>query len=396
MGGVLAAAILTGCGGSDTLPPGVAQPDSNLSVHGPSINAQSEGVDQGSPDQQTSGSETDQSAGIITQSGTAGDSSVATAVDNPSSSSVDDHNNQLEVVNAASQIYSNSTCNPGATSVSYEDIDRSVGAARQYGLHVPFPASGFGWNGARICDLEGSANVDVIELLVPYVKQNPDTDGVYNRVEWEDAASAGTYNYETRRTSINNLLLSPVPGYLDGTGTSSWKMKHDGTNLYIVVFLGTDGFSPVVIDSAQPWHDDSVEIYIDGDNSKGEEYDGVNDFLVSLSVNQSTMAEPLVSQQSPDGLRIFYRTGFESNIIRGSIMEVAINLESAGIKIGKPFGFDIHINEDDNGGDRDAKWGWFEKSGFDRSWQQPSALGTVLLTDCEDRNACGSYQVLSH
>ena len=130
-----------------------------------------------------------------------------------------------------------------------------------------------------------------------------------------------------------------------------------------------------------------MEIFIDGDNSKGEVYDGINDFQVSLSVDSST-SDPLVSGSSPSGLGIFYRTGRNT-------VEISINLESAGIEIGKPFGFDVHINEDDNGGDRDAKWGWFEKSGLDRSWHQPSVLGTLLLTDCADRNACGSFQQLS-
>ena len=75
--------------------------------------------------------------------------------------------------------------------------------------------------------------------------------------------------------------------------------------------------------------------------------------------------------------------------------EIAINMESAGLEVGKPFGFDLQVNEDDNGGDRDAKWGWFERSSLDRSWFQPSVFGTLMLTECEDPDACGSYQQLS-
>ena len=81
----------------------------------------------------------------------------------------------------SSEAFANSTCQPGASAVSYETF-YSVGGgnAFPFGVHVPFPASGFGWNGNQICDLEGSSGVDVIELLVPYVARRPDTDGVFN------------------------------------------------------------------------------------------------------------------------------------------------------------------------------------------------------------------------
>ena len=134
--------------------------------------------------------------------------------------------------------------------------------------------------------------------------------------------------------------------------------------------MATDGGFEPFLDSDQLWHDDSVELFIDADNSKGDVYDGINDFQVTLSVDSGM--DPVISGFSPPGLGIFYRA-------IGATMEISINLESAGIEIGKPFGFDVHINEDDNGGDRDAKWGWFEKSGLDRSWQQPSVLGLSLI-----------------
>ena len=84
---------------------------------------------------------------------------------------------------------------------------------------------------------------------------------------------------------------------------------------------------------------------------------------------------PFISGSSAEGFGIFYRAALDARGY-GLHYEIAINLESAGIQIGRPFGFDIQINEDDNGGDRDAKWAWFEKTGFDRSWLQPCLLYT--------------------
>ncbi len=311
------------------------------------------------------------------------------SVSDESATSDVSNNESTNQVIVSGETYRNSFCvEPEANAVSYEDFYRSRNFAVR-GVYVPFPASGFGWDGTKLCDLEGSRELDEIEVLVPYVKQRPDTDGVIAFREWVEAANAGTYNYETRGNDIDNLLLAPVSRYQDGAGYSEWWAMHDATNLYLRIRVSNDAITQVYSDSDDPWHDDSIELYIDGDNSKGDLYDGVNDFQVLLTADNDRL--PFIPGNAPDGLRIFHRSGgdFAYDI------EVTINLESAGIEIGRPFGFDIHINEDDNGDERDAKWGWFEKSGFDRSWFQPSTLGTLLLTDCENRDQCGRYQTLS-
>ena len=321
----------------------------------------------------------------------AADNGTGQAIDTGSSDSDDTSagNSGVDAV-VSSAVFPNSVCvEPGVSSVSFEPYSAPRNGGNQNGVYVPFPASGFGWNGAQLCDLEGSRELDEIEVLVPYVAIRPDIDGKIARDEWLRAVNASTINYETLGNDIENLLRSPVSRYLDGAGYSEWWAMHDGTNLYLRIRVTNDASSSYsFFDSEMPWHDDSVELYIDGDNSKGESYDGANDFQVFVSADNNVL--PYFAPSSAPGMRIFHKsTG-------GSLynIEVAINLESVAIEIGKPFGFDVHINEDDNGGDRDAKWGWFEKTGFDRSWFQPSAFGTLLLTDCENRQQCGSYQSL--
>ena len=129
---------------------------------------------------------------------------------------------------------------------------------------------------------------------------------------------------------------------------------------------------------------------IDGNNSKGEEYDGFDDFHAILTGDPSAN-NVYVSGSSAAGLDIFYQSRIGPSFI---LYELSINLESAGIEIGKPFGFDVQTNDDDNGGERDVKYGWFERSGLDRSWFQPAVFGTLLLTDCADRNSCTTDQLL--
>ena len=386
---VLATAILAGCGGSgggastnvnDPAASTLTVVNSSPVEQSPSVVVQND----------TANGQVDQTAEPVT------DSSVALVDSQADISDLLSDGSTEEVVvsqtdDSNSQPVQSSFCETAtATAVSFEDYFTNSVTQILRGTYVPFPAAGFGWDGNKLCDMASSFGVDAVEVLVPYVSQRPDIDGQIATNEWRSAAVAGTSNFETSFNDIDNLLLANVPDYIDGSGYSSWMAMHDGTNLYVHVRTSSDTHK-LFLDSDQPWHDDSFEIFIDGDNSKGEEFDGVNDFQISLSADSSTL-EPLISGRSAPGLGIFYRSvnKFQSH----PIIEVAINLESAGIEIGKPFGFDVHINEDDNGGDRDAKWGWFEKSGFDRSWFNPSVLGTLLLTDCADRNACGRHQQL--
>jgi len=51
--------------------------------------------------------------------------------------------------------------------------------------------------------------------------------------------------------------------------------------------------------------------------------------------------------------------------------------------LGKPFGFEIQLNDDDDGGSRDAKWAWMHPAGLDSTndftWQNPSFMGSAVL-----------------
>lgn len=402
------AILLAGCGGSDTAN-GLVETDNiqttpvsevQPSVTPASVTPASSTSTSGTPAQTASNTTNSDSSVANTGNDTQQDDTNQIIVNETTTENVEtDSNDQPDVATEVDGIittdnsftndapvsgtpYPNSFCvEPGTTFVSYEDSFA--------GVAVPYPASGFGWDGTQLCDLEGSRELDVIEVLVPFVKQRPDTDGIIVGTEWRKAANAGTYNYETRHNDIDNLLASPVADYQDGAGYSEWWAMHDGTNLYVRVRVSNDSLRNVIIDSEEPWNDDGLELFIDGDNSKGDSYDGIDDFQALLTPHNNIL--PFIPAHSASGLRIFHRSGG----MYAYDIEVTINLASAGIETGRPFGFDLHINEDDNGGERDAKWGWFEKSGFDRSWMQPSRFGTLLLTDCENRDQCGSFQSLT-
>jgi hypothetical protein len=126
---------------------------------------------------------------------------------------------------------------------------------------------------------------------------------------------------------------------------------------------------------ADSWQDDSVEFYIDGDNSKGGSTDD-NDFQYRFRWN--TVEEPATEYfHSPESLE-----GVEFVVAAtdsGYLVEIGIPWMSV---IGGPpaggqlMGIDVFINDDD-GGDRDSQLAWHATDGGD--WSVPNRWGTAYI-----------------
>ena len=61
------------------------------------------------------------------------------------------------------------------------------------------------------------------------------------------------------------------------------------------------------------------------------------------------------------------------------IYEFRIDLNAGRIPTDTTFGFEININNDVDGGIRDAKWAWFNDTGVDDTWRFPLKMGNVRL-----------------
>ncbi len=111
-------------------------------------------------------------------------------------------------------------------------------------------------------------------------------------------------------------------------------------------------------------------------NDKAGTY-GANDFAYMFLINSPTIYE---SKHNATGGVSFVqgpKTG-------GYVMEIRIPWSTLG---GAPapgsfMGFDLHVNDDDGGGARDAKIAWQDAS--DNAWQWPSVLGTLQVAACNN------------
>jgi hypothetical protein len=125
------------------------------------------------------------------------------------------------------------------------------------------------------------------------------------------------------------------------------------------------------------WNDDSVEFYVDGDNSKGGSCDD-NDHQYTVRWNNEEIETPSAYHNGEPSL-----VGYEYAIVttgNGYIYEVRIPWTSIIAEppgAGELVGIEVFINDDDDGGDRDSQIAWFGTDG--NGWQTPSMWSTAQL-----------------
>lgn len=219
--------------------------------------------------------------------------------------------------------------------------------------------------------------------------------------EWGSAVST---DVNGNRLSIGNLMHTS-PGVTVGAENHHWLAVHDGTWLFVLVIVDDAGLHHFDSqEAAKSWRDDSMEVFIDGDNSRSPMYDNVDDFSAHLilldsiegGVNSSSNEFPKVfrAQNSvPLPPSLVFTTGpsngpnapdgSSSNGAPQDVYEFAIRLSDINIEMARTFGFELQFSDDDDAGDRDAKWGWAHPTGNtidnDFTWRDPRFMGRAVL-----------------
>ncbi len=239
------------------------------------------------------------------------------------------------------------------------------------------------------------ADAPVIDGLgVAYTATAPVLTG-----EWAAATQNGTAAGDS--LYIDNLMIDNGNTQVNSNPFHRWSAMHDGTFLYILIVV--DDLSVYQSDSEEAYQDDSIDIFIDGDNSDFTNYGDADDRFFGIPLlelnttipNRSDSANARLqsgfgSAPLPEGIE--FATGlatgplsFESPPERHDVYEIKLPLAGFGITPGSPFGLEFQVNDDDDGGERDAAWGWVHPTrvneNIDQSWQDPSILGTAILTN---------------
>ena len=172
----------------------------------------------------------------------------------------------------------------------------------------------------------------------------------------------------TPHMEINNVTVGlRTPDFY-----AQWKAMFDETNLYVLVEVNDN---TLLNDSGAEWYkDDCVEMFIDGDNSSGSSYDGINDFQYGFRWDDDEIQLGNNSVSNTNGINhLLYATEVGYNL------EVSIPWSTIGVtpSAGSVIGFDVAIDDDDNGGDRECAIASIFTT--DNAWHDPSVFGNVPL-----------------
>lgn len=220
--------------------------------------------------------------------------------------------------------------------------------------------------------------------VIPYHATAPTIDGAWGWREWQGAAytdNKGNYLY------IDHLMIDETGQHenLSWSNYSRWFAKHDGTWLYMFIIVHPEPSVERFNDSDNLWDDDSAEIYIDVGNEKSTSYDD-NDFQRLFRFKEDDPDNIVDGYHSASGMETNYSTSRVSQLTnnyyyssRYAYYEIRVRLSSIGLSEGSKFGLDVQYNDDEDGGSRDSKWGWWSKPYQDSSWYDPSQFGTAIL-----------------
>jgi len=170
---------------------------------------------------------------------------------------------------------------------------------------------------------------------------------------------------------VNNIG-NPIAGTVSSTSdlSGNWRGIWDSQNLYLFVDVTDDiKFNDSI---AQWWEDDLVEIYIDANNSKNTNYDGVDDYQYVFRWNDPAVLETKLSRiAGVTFARVDTTTGYQ--------LEIRFPWSTLGQtpEAGNVIGLEVMLNDDDDGGSRERKLAWHGTS--DTAWQNPSLFGVTEL-----------------
>ena len=174
-----------------------------------------------------------------------------------------------------------------------------------------------------------------------------------------------------------SAITQRTVGHGTGDFQARWRALATDAHLYLLVEVNDQD---IRLDSGNHWwEDDAVEIFLDGNNSKGSRYDGYDDIQLGFRVADGRLFYGGNSLQPVAGVN--YRIKTHNNGYR-----LELQLPWSAVRVNpqqsSAIGLDIAVDDDDsnNGSGRDAQYSAFARD--DSGWRNPSVFGSVALQDC--------------
>ncbi len=197
----------------------------------------------------------------------------------------------------------------------------------------------------------------------------PVIDGLEEDIWW------GTPAYPIDQVVVGSA--TSIQNELDFSAT--WKALWDSTRIYFLVDVNDDILlfdSPGTGAWPNMHYDDSVEVHLDADNSKGTTY-ATDDFQYGFRWDDpDTVGTGGNSNTDTTGVEFVILDKTNPN---GYICEISIPWSTLGTTpgLGDFIGTNVAVNDDDEGGERELQLTWLVTSGD--QWINPSLFPTMEL-----------------
>jgi len=224
------------------------------------------------------------------------------------------------------------------------------------------------WNNASTFGEAVLTNREISETLeIPFTDVAPVIDGVWEASAWEEAVPFQINSFDNMGTPGNW-----PDSYEDDFGRM-WAM-YDNENFYMYF----EGWDEIIQDvHTDTYQRDCFEVYFDGDNSKTETYDALNDMQLRFGHWATAVADI-------DGATTYFvRDGVEfMNMDTDMGWDLEVKFPMSGIQLepvaGSEFGFEVQQGDND-GTAREAVTKWWTEIG-DPSWNNASGWGNAYLS----------------
>ena len=206
-----------------------------------------------------------------------------------------------------------------------------------------------------------------------------------NTVELDGKLNDFAWQYAPWHTIENDDGTAPAPNAKDAT--IAFAAVADNQWLYVALKVTDDKIVTGEEPGASAWKDDSVEIYIDANHGETATFEK-DDAQITIPANNINLKN--IEKPELGGTGDGATTGTQVAVVEtddGWIVESAIPLKNDkwNIKLanGTIIGFNIHLNDDDDGGDRDHKLIWSLKDVDDQSWQNTTRFANLEFVNVQ-------------
>jgi hypothetical protein len=221
------------------------------------------------------------------------------------------------------------------------------------------------WNWSAANTQEKPASSKVAKYLEG---DDPEKPRIVIRPAKPDLEKEKFFRFENPQ-ALNLLLEGKTWDKRDFSG--KWQVKWDKENIY---FSAKVYDKEKMNDSEDPRNDDSIEFFIDGDNSRDDKFDDKNDFHFIFARNAKTVT---FGKENPEKAKLDIPFEIEEKY-DGYELRAEISWEQLGLTpaVKDRMGMDVVMNDDDDGCDRDARISWNSRE-IDPS---PKNFGMILIS----------------